>query len=144
MSRYFVMRSCRILIIEDFRPWANRLQLLISQQPHLEVVHVAEDGQDGLAKASELNPDIILTDINLPKMSGLELSEGVRRMKPQPLVLFVTEERSPSFVDKAFACGAVGYILKTDANELPLAIAAVRRGEVFHSATLRKELSAGE
>jgi DNA-binding NarL/FixJ family response regulator len=137
---------CRVLVVDDFPAWRIRICSLLESMPELEVVGHAFDGLEAVQKAAELKPDLILLDIGLPSINGIEaasrmLEDGACRSK----ILFISENRDPDVVAEALACkGALGYLLKTDvhSNLLP-AIAAIRRGENFMSPGLTRRFSRG-
>jgi DNA-binding NarL/FixJ family response regulator len=131
---------CCVLVVDDFAAWRVRICSLLESMPGLEVVGQACDGLEAVQKAAELKPDLILLDIGLPSINGIDAAsrmvmDGASRSK----ILFVSENRDPDVVAEALTCrGALGYLLKTDvhSNLLP-AIAAVRRGEKFMSPGLK-------
>lgn len=88
--------------------------------------------------AEELKPDLILVDVGLPGLNGIDLARGVQQIVPKPLVLFVSQHSTPAIVKGALDTGALGYVLKLDATaDLIKAIEAVRRGEKFLSTSIR-------
>lgn len=90
------------------------------------------DGFEAVQKAEELRPDLILLDIGLPKLNGIEAARQIRKLSPQSKILFVTQEFSADVVQAALSTGAEGYIVKADAGrELLPAVSAVLRGEMF-------------
>jgi DNA-binding NarL/FixJ family response regulator len=131
------MPVIRVLIIEDYAPWAKFLHTLISQEPSLQVVDVASDGQEGLRKAAELKPDLVLLDVTLPGINGIDVACELKRTAHNPLVLFVSQNPSPAIVAEALATGAGGYVLKTEAKDIVRAISIALAGGVFLSASLQ-------
>ena len=131
------MPAIRVLIIEDYLPWANFLQSLVSRERSLQLVDVASNGQEGLRKAAELKPDLVLLDVNLPGMNGIDVARALKGNTHKPLVLFISQDSSLAIVKEALAVGAVGYVLKTEAREIVQAISVALAGGVFLSTSLQ-------
>jgi DNA-binding NarL/FixJ family response regulator len=101
----------------------------------LRVIGVASDGLEAVQKAEELQPDLILLDIGLPSLNGIEVARQIRKLSPKSKMLFVSQESSAEMVQGALGTGAQGYVLKRDAGrELLEGVNAVLRGEEFVSA----------
>jgi DNA-binding NarL/FixJ family response regulator len=117
----------RILLADDFEPWRNYLRSLLQRRPELKVVGEAIDGLDAVEKAQELQPDLILLDIIMPRLNGIEAAERIRAVAPQSKILFVSVERSADFAEAAIAAGAQGYIPKAEVeSKLLAAVDALR------------------
>jgi CheY-like chemotaxis protein len=100
----------------------------------LRVIGVASDGLEALQKAEELQPDLIVLDIGLPSLNGIEAARQIRKLSPKSKILFVSQESSADIVQGALGTGAQGYVLKSDAGrELLKGVNAVLRGERFVS-----------
>ena len=98
------------------------------------VIGVASDGLEAVQKAEELQPDLILLDIGLPSLNGIEVARQIRKFSPKSKILFVSQESSAEMVQGALGTGAQGYVLKGDAGrELLEGVNAVLRGEQFVS-----------
>ena len=95
---------------------------------------------EAVQKAGELQPDLILLDIGLPKLNGLAAARQIRKLAPNAKIVFVTQESSPDIAQEAFNIGAAGYLVKTDANNLLLAVDTVLDGRRFLSAALSDKL----
>jgi DNA-binding NarL/FixJ family response regulator len=131
------MDMMRILVVDDFEPYRELVVSLLDQDPGLEVVGEASDGLDAVAKAQQLRPDLILMDIGLPKLDGLEAARRIVRIMPESKIVFLTQEMSPEFVQAAFKLGASGYVIKQQAKkDLSLAVIAVLQGSQFTSSIL--------
>ena len=133
------MTKTRVLVVEDYEPFSSLLQLVLEGETELQLEGVVSDGMAALHAAADLNPDLILLDIGLPKLTGIEVARRLRDLASRAAIIFVTNELSPELVDHAFELGARGYVLKTDAvPELPIAIKAVMDGETFVSSGCRR------
>jgi len=125
----------RILLVDDFRPFRTFVTSLLSGNGY--VSYEASDGLEALEKAQELQPDLILLDIHLPKLNGFEVARRVRELAPSSKIVFFTLDSSNEMVQEALNLGAWGYVSKRRAKaDLPAALAAVLQGERFISSGL--------
>ena len=111
-------------------------------QAHAELLVVGEagDGLEALQKAQTLEPDLILLDLGLPNLNGLEAAMRIRQVAPDARIVFLTATNDPDVVAACLSAGGQGYVLKTDAGtELLLALAAVRRGNRFVSSGVKSD-----
>jgi DNA-binding NarL/FixJ family response regulator len=130
-------RSIRVLVVEDFEPWRRFISSTLQKQPELEISGQISDGLEAVRQAQELKPDLILLDIGLPTINGIEAARRIREVSPASKILFVSETRSPEIAEEALNTGAGGYVLKSDAaSDLLPAIKAVLQGKRFVSASL--------
>jgi DNA-binding NarL/FixJ family response regulator len=128
----------RILLVDDFKPFWGLVRSVILDRADLMIIFAAADGLTAVEKAEELRPDLVLMDIGLPKLNGIESARRILQSDPQTRILFLSEESSSDFVDEAFNLGARGYVVKRDAGtDLLLGIDAVVRGEKFVSRSLK-------
>ena len=129
------MRSVRVLVVEDFLPFRQFIRSTIENNDHgLEVIGEVSDGLEAVRKAEELKPDLILLDIGLPTMNGIEAARQIREISPGSKILFVSQESSADTVQEALNTGASGYVVKTKAgSDLLAAIEAVMLGKQFVS-----------
>ncbi|REJ74759.1 MAG: DNA-binding response regulator [Acidobacteria bacterium] len=119
----------RILIAEDQGLVLGALAALLEIEPDIAVVGRAEDGRRALEQALELRPDLVLTDIEMPEMTGLELATAVRQQLPESKVVIVTTFARPGYLRRALEAGASGYLLKdSPAEELAEALRRVVAG----------------
>jgi len=126
------MEKIRILIVDDHPVVRAGLRMLLSGQPDIEVVGEAYDGATAIEQAVELSPDVIVMDITMEGMGGLEATRDIRRRVPQAKVLVLTIHKSVEYLRRALDAGATGYVLKQAADtELAVAIRVVHRGEIF-------------
>ena len=128
------MAVTRVLVVDDFLPWHSLVRAMLATKKGLEIVGIAFDGLEAVQKAEQLQPDLILLDIGLPTLNGIEAARRIRKLSPNSKILFVSQECSAEVVDEAFRLGARGYLLKFDAvRELLRAVDAVLRGQRFVS-----------
>ena len=126
----------RILLVEDFAPFRNLIGILLEGKPHLQIIAEVADGQEAVRQAAELKPTLILLDIGLPSLNGLDVARQVRALSLDSKIIFVSQESSPEFVQEALSLGASGFVTKTRvANDLVPAIQAVLSGGTFVSRT---------
>ncbi|HML20629.1 MAG TPA: response regulator transcription factor [Aggregatilinea sp.] len=133
----------RILLADDHAILRAGLKLLLDAQPDLNVVGEASNGARALALAEDLLPDLILLDLTMPGLGGLEVLRTIKEVAPSSRVLVLTMHEDESHLRQALALGAAGYVLKKAVDsELLNAIRAVMRGEVYvHSAMMEKLLN---
>jgi CheY-like chemotaxis protein len=136
------MPFLRILVVEDYGAFRRLIRSALQQRAEFQVVGEVSDGLDAVQKAQELQPDLILLDIGLPKLNGLEAGRRIRKISPDSRILFLSQESSADVVREALGLGAQGYVLKARAqSDLLPAIEAVLGGKQFVSSGL--ELSEG-
>lgn len=129
----------RILVLDNFDPWRRFVSSALQARPDLHLAGQAKDGVEGIQKASELRPDLVLLDIRLPHVDGLRVAKFIRKALPDARILFATHDHDAELVSAAFRDGAHGYLLKPDAaTELLPAIDAVLRGEKFVSVRVNR------
>ena len=132
-----LLSSIRILVVDDYEGWRRQARLLLQAHPGLQVICEASDGSEAVQRADELRPDLILLDIGLPKLNGLEAARQIRKLAPESKILFLTQESSADVVQKALSLGALGYVVKAHANsELLAAVKAVLQGKQYVSGGL--------
>ena len=123
--------ATRILITDDHGVVRQGLRMFLSLEPDLEVVGEAANGREALALARELKPDVVLMDLLMPVMDGIEATEAIRSEMPEVEVIALTSVLEDTAVSGAVRAGAIGYLLKdTDAEELKRAIQAAAEGRV--------------
>ena len=131
------MPPLRTLIVEDHEELRNFLRLTLQNEARCIVIGEAVDGMQAVQKAEELQPDLILLDLSLPKINGMEALRRIRKRSPCSKLVILSQDSSPDIVGEALRLGAVGYLLKSDANNLSQAVDAVLQGTVFVSPRLK-------
>jgi DNA-binding NarL/FixJ family response regulator len=109
------MAKFRLLIVDDFRLWRDCVQARLEEHPKIRVVGFASDGLEALQKVEDLQPDLVLLDIGLPKLSGIETARQIRKLSPECKIVFMTSHLHPEIVRAALEAGACGYVHKEDA-----------------------------
>ena len=126
------MAQSRVLVVDDYDPWRHHIRSSLAMTDRWAVVGEAVDGLEAVQKARELRPDLILLDLGLPKMTGIEVAERIVSDDPDARILIVSEHRSWDVVEAALAVGARGYIVKSDSQrELAPAMDAIVNGRRF-------------
>ena len=128
------MPSTRILVIEDFKPYRSLINSLLARNPALRIIGEARDGLEAVTQARQLTPDMILMDIGLPKLNGIEVARRIRKLVPAAKIVFLTQETAVEIVHEALSLGAWGYIVKAEAEtELLKGLAVILQGKRFVS-----------
>ena len=131
----------RILLADDHDILRQGLQMLLGMQPDIEVVGEARTGREAVRLAHELHPDVVVMDITMPDIDGLEACRRIRSEAPESQVLMLTMHESEEYFLQALRQGAAGYLVKKAApTELHMAIQAVARGDAFLYPGLAKAL----
>jgi DNA-binding NarL/FixJ family response regulator len=129
-------RAIRILVVDDYEPWRRYLSTTLRKQG-LQVIGEVSDGLEAVQQAQELRPNLILLDIGLPTLNGIEAARRIRQVSPASKILFVSENRSADITEEALRTGAGGYVVKSDAAaDLLPAVKTVLGGKRFVSASL--------
>jgi DNA-binding NarL/FixJ family response regulator len=124
----------RVLVVDDFVPWRSYAVAKLAESPALHVVGFASDGLEAVQKAADLQPDLILMDINLPNLSGISAARRIREVSLLSKILFVSESLDLDVVRTALDAGGFGYVVKSSAeSELLAAVDAVMSGKIFVS-----------
>jgi DNA-binding NarL/FixJ family response regulator len=122
----------RVLVVDDYEPIRRFLRLKLQSRPELQIVSEASDGLQAVHQAEELQPDLILLDIGLPKLNGIEAARKIRRSAPQARIIFVSQESSPEIVQEALSLGT-GYVVKSKAeHDLLATLDAVLGAEAIY------------
>src|SRR6266576_2415993 len=127
-------RPIRVFVVDDYEPFRRFVTSTVGEQPELQTIGEASDGLEAVRKAQELQPDLILLDIGLPTLNGIEAARQIRERTPKSKILIVSENRSQDIVHEVLRRGAAGYVVKSDvATELLPAVEAVLKGKQFVS-----------
>ena len=128
----------RVLVVDDNEPFRRFVRATLRSKPELKVISEVSDGLEAVQKALELQPDLIVLDIGLPGLNGLEAARRIRKLSPKSTILFLSQESSPDIVQEALSLGALGYVMKAHAAvDLLIAVEAVLRNEQFVSSALK-------
>jgi DNA-binding NarL/FixJ family response regulator len=126
----------RVLVVEDFEPFRQLVCATLGKRPDLQVVGEASDGLEAVQKAVELEPDLILLDIGLPTLNGIEAARQIRELVPESKIIFLSVESSADFIQEVLDLGAWGYIMKANAGrDLLVAVETVLSGKKIGSST---------
>lgn len=129
--------SSRVLVVEDSGPFRKFVCSTLRERPELQIVGEVIDGLEAVRKAQELRPDLIVLDIGLPLLNGLDAARQIRKVSPESKILFLSQESSADVAQEGLCLGALGYVVKAHAqSELLVAVEAVLRGERFLSSGL--------
>jgi DNA-binding NarL/FixJ family response regulator len=124
----------RVLVVDDYEPFRQFVCSTLEQRPDLQVISEASDGLEAVQKAEELQPHLIVLDIGLPRLNGIEAARRIRKLSPESKILFLTEESSADVVQEVLSLGALGYVVKAHAgSELLAAVEAVCQDRQFVS-----------
>jgi DNA-binding NarL/FixJ family response regulator len=133
-----VTSSIRILVVDDFESWRQQVCSILHTRPELRVIAETGDGWEAVQKAQELTPDLIVLDIGLPNLNGLESANRIRQVSPDSRIIFLTQDSDRAVVRAALSTGAQGYVLKTDAGrELLTAVEQIMGGNDFVSSGIQ-------
>lgn len=128
------MNKIRVLLVDDHALVRDGIRALIEEEADISVVGQAEDGHAAIRMADELLPDVILMDIAMPRLNGLEATRRISHTHPSIKILVLTVHEDEEYVRHVLACGAMGYILKDSAvRDLICAIRSVHRGQAVLS-----------
>jgi DNA-binding NarL/FixJ family response regulator len=130
--RIDVVKSVRVLVVDDYLPWRQFVCRALLARRTWQVIGQASDGLEAVQKAQDLQPDLIVLDIGLPTINGIEAARRMHTAAPDSKILFLSENRSVEIAEEAFRTGAVGFVVKsTAAQGLLPALDAVLQGDRF-------------
>lgn len=133
--------SIRILIADDHGVMRKGLRLQLEQHPDLEVVGEASDGRIAVQMAAELNPDVVIMDIGMPNLNGIEATAQTLKANPKTAVIILSMHSDEEYLLRALAAGARGYLMKESAEaDLDRAVRAVAQGKSFFSPSIQAAL----
>lgn len=128
----------RIVVVDDYREWRKQLRSLLQVRPEWKIISEVSNGQEAVQKANQVRPDLILLDIGLPGMNGIEAARQIRQLSPESKILFLSQESSADVVQQALQTGGFGYVVKAQAQtDLLPAVEAVIHGRRFISSSVQ-------
>jgi DNA-binding NarL/FixJ family response regulator len=131
----------RVLIADDHGIVRSGVKLLLERQPDIEVIAEAEDGVDAVEKTLEHRPDVVVLDVSMPRMTGLQATHEIKQQAPETQVLILSMHDDERYLFEALRAGAAGYVLKRAADQdLVDAVRAAGRGEPFLTASAQQTL----
>jgi two-component system response regulator NreC len=137
-------RKLRIVLAEDHQTVREGIRLLVNSQPDMEVVGEADDGEAAIREAMHLEPDILLMDISMPTLNGLQATKKLRSLNADIKILTLTRHTDDGYLKQLIAAGANGYVLKQSApNELINALRTVAAGNAYLDPTLTRKVMGG-
>jgi DNA-binding NarL/FixJ family response regulator len=135
------MKKVKLLVADDHKIFRQGIKKLLEEESDLQVVGEAADGREAIKKATELKPDVILMDIAMANLNGLQATRQIKKVLPDTKVIMVTMHKNEEYVLQSFQAGASGYILKEGAvEELVSAIRTIHQDKSFLSPTISKTL----
>ena len=122
----------RVLVVDDFDPWRQQVCSILGARPELRVIAEALDGLEAVQKAAELQPNLILLDIGLPGVNGIEAARRIRKLSPESKIIFVSQECTAEVMQEALDLGALGFVVKANAaTELLAAMESALEGSPY-------------
>jgi len=137
-NQYWEHTPARILVVDDFAPFREFTSVVLKNHVGFQVVAEAADGREAIQKARESRPNLVVLDMDLPLLCGIEVARQIRLCSPDTAILFLSGNSDPDVVEAALETGALGYVLKLDAvDDLLDAAKVVLSGQRFVSRRLR-------
>ena len=119
-----------VLVVDDFERWRHFVRTSLKEIPDI-TVQEASDGLEALEKVQKMRPDLVLLDVGLPNLNGIEVAREIGRVSPESKIIFLTENRDDDMIEQAFRAGASGYVIKSNAaSELTSAVKAALKASV--------------
>jgi DNA-binding NarL/FixJ family response regulator len=138
------MSTLKVLLADDHEIVRRGLRSILETQRECEIVGEAADGRQAVTLVKELNPDIVILDISMPLLNGLEATRQILKIRPQTKVLILTVHEADPLIREVLDAGARGYILKTDAGrDLVTAIESLRRNKTFFTSRVSQMILDG-
>jgi DNA-binding NarL/FixJ family response regulator len=138
------MPALRLLLADDHEIVRQGLRSMLASVRECEIVGEASDGRQAVSMAKEHNPDIVILDIGMPSLNGLEATRQILKVRPQTKVLILTMHESDTVIREVLDAGARGYILKTDAGrDLVTAVESLRRNKAFFTSRVSQMILDG-
>ena len=135
------METIRVLLADDHTIVRKGLRSLLDEEPNINVIAEAEDGREAVEKALELLPDVVVMDISMPLVNGLEATRTILRQNPQIKIIVLTVHTDSEYIFQILNAGSSGYLVKNSApEELVTAIHAVHQGGSYLSPSISKKV----
>lgn len=135
------MEKITVVLVDDHQVMRKGLRLVLEDKGEIEVVAEASTGEEAVDLMNRLSPDVVIMDLSLPGMNGIEAIKKIKELKPEQRVLALTMHEDVLFLDKVLSAGGNGFVLKRAADEeLLAAIKVVHRGEVYVDTSLQRYL----
>lgn len=135
------MRKTRIIIVDDHPLLRDALNRLLSEEPDMEVIGEAADGEAAVKIVTEMKPDIVVMDVGLPKLSGVEATKRIKALCPKVAVLVLTVHDDEEYIISLLEAGAAGYLLKTSSmDDIVRSIGALAAGEMVLNPEIGRKL----
>ena len=136
--------TIKVILAEDHRIFRKGLKSLLSEKAHIEVLAEADDGDETLRKASQYKPHIVIMDIGMPKMDGIEATRQIRERLPDTEVVILSMHAKKAYIDQVHKAGAKGYVLKdSDEDNLIAAINTVHNGGYYLDSPIADQVLSG-
>jgi DNA-binding NarL/FixJ family response regulator len=138
------MPPLKLLLADDHEIVRQGLRSMLEAQRDCQIIGEAADGRQAVTMTKELNPDVVILDIGMPSLNGLEATRQILKIRPQTKVLILTMHESDSVIREVLDAGARGYILKTDAGrDLVSAVESLRRNKTFFTSRVAQMILDG-
>ncbi len=135
------MNKIKVFLADDHAILREGLKHILNADPSVEVVGEAADGQSAFEKIEQLKPDVVVMDISMPSMTGIEAARKLRKYDPEIKIIMLTRHDNEEYVDQLLKYGIHGYVLKDDAgDDLIRALEAIRKNETYLSPRITKKL----
>lgn len=137
--------AVRVVLVDDHAILRQSLKMLLGARPEIEIVGEASDGREAIALCERLKPDVVLMDLSMPELNGIEATRQLKRSCPATRVIVLSAYGDQDQLREALRAGATGYVIKrSDIEELTMAIQMVRRGNTYFSADLASSVDISE
>src|SRR5258705_6692470 len=136
--RHPMAMTLSVPVVDDHEWWRVHVRAALKDQRRWSIVAEVSNGFAAIEKAAALRPDLILLDIGLPVLSGIDAARQILATDPQSRIMFISANGSPAMVETAMRMGVRGYLLKSDAHQLVAAMEAISQGETFISERLTR------
>jgi DNA-binding NarL/FixJ family response regulator len=138
------MSKIKVVLADDHAIFRNGVKSLLENEADIEIIGEASDGEEAVQKVRELSPDVLMVDISMPKMSGIETAEIVNKQFKHTKALILSMHNNDDYILKSVECGAHGYLLKdTSKEEMLKALRAVASGEKYFAGTVSNTIVNG-